>query len=296
MTEAWTIKQLLSWSQEYFFKKRIETARLDSEILLAHVLSLKRLDLYLQFDRMLTAAELSQFKTLLQRRCHHEPVAYLVGKKEFWSRNFFVSKDVLIPRPDTETLIQAVLDHFKAPPSESSSLTEQARTHGLEIGLGSGNIAITLLLELPDLTMTAVEISKAAIEIAGKNAAFHGVANRLQIIEGDILAGLPNFEMHFDFIVTNPPYVSSSEMKRLPETVREHEPHLALEAGEDGLEFYKVIADLAKKNLEKDKFLAVEIGEEQGKAVTKIFGSAGCSDIRVLKDYAGQDRVIFCSC
>lgn len=278
--EDWTIKRLLAWSTQYFQERGIDQARLESEILLAHILRLKRLDLYLQFDRLLLPTELADYKALIKRRCQGEPVAYIVGKKEFWSRDFLVNRDVLIPRPETEMLVQVVLD----------TVMEQGQALiGLELGLGSGCLAITLLAELLDLTMQAIEVSPKAIEVAKKNAVSHGVGARLAIVLGDFLTY--QSDMTYNFIVSNPPYVTDGEMATLPPTVRDFEPVNAFNAGNDGLKFYEPIAAFAATHLRENGFIAVEIAETQGVAVTEIFKSRGFK-ARVIKDYAGHDRVV----
>ena len=289
--DPWTIKKLLGWSSDYFDHKGLESARLDSEILLAFILGLRRLDLYLQFDRPVSQDELVAYKKLIQRRLDHEPVAYIVGKKEFWSREFFVTPDVLIPRPDTETLIEVVLDHYK---------NNRNQLKACEVGVGSGAIAITLLDELKTLTMSAVEISRQAMAVAQKNAAYHGVLDRLSLGEADFLTmhqddGLKLFqqEQKFDFICSNPPYVKTKELKLLPRSVVDYEPGQALVGGDDGLIFYPALIQFAKKYLKTDGLLVVEIGEDQGRAVFDLFKGGGLQQVRLKKDFSGLDRVVY---
>lgn len=279
----WTIKRLLQWSTAYFQEKGVTQARLETEVLLAHLLGLKRLDLYLKFDQRLSPSELNAYKDLIRRRLKSEPVAYIVGKKEFWSRDFLVTTDVLIPRPETEMLVQVVLDAVQG---------RQGGLLGLEIGLGSGCIAITLLAEIKDLNMVALEVSSEAIEVARKNMACHGVDRRLAIIQGDFLTY--QSEEAYDFIVSNPPYVTDSEMGRLSSTVREFEPHDALCAGPDGLKFYEPIAAFAATHLRAHGFVVVEIAETQGRAVENIFVAKGLKT-RLIKDHVGHDRVVHSS-
>lgn len=276
----WTIKTLIDWSTKYFQDKEVESARLDAELLLAHTLKIRRLDLYLQFDRPLKPEELADYKSLVQRRILHEPVAYITGKKEFWSREFFVTPDVLIPRPDTEVLIEVARENMAG------------KNHGFEIGLGSGIISITLLLEFPELKMTAIEVSEKAILVAQKNAEFHGVSDRLQITYGDFFSSFPLPLASYDFIISNPPYVSESEMLTLSPTILKYEPQSALRAGSQGLDFYPAIAEFSKNHLKENGVVAVEIGETQAESVQNIFSKTGFSNILIKKDYAQKDRVL----
>ena len=248
----------------------MELPRLDAELLLSHLLEIRRLDLYLQFERPLSSAELADYKALIKRRVNNEPVACIIGKKEFWSRDFIVSPAVLIPRPDTEVLVEVVLDFIK-----SSEKNEELS--GFEFGIGSGNIAITLLAELPKSNITAIETSVEAIDIAKKNADFHGVSDRLEITSHE----LGDTGDKYNFIVSNPPYIPTSEINELPPSVKDYEPHEALDGGEGGLKFYRVLTPWASAHLKEGGFYAVEIGEEQGDAVKEIFEGEGFKDVRV---------------
>ncbi|MBF0107513.1 MAG: peptide chain release factor N(5)-glutamine methyltransferase [Deltaproteobacteria bacterium] len=282
----WNIKKLLNWSIDYLKDREFETPRLDAEILLAYSLGIRRLDLYLQFERPLQSQELSLYKTLIKRRVNHEPVAYIVGKKEFWSRDFFVTPDVLIPRPDTEILIEVILKNFRENKSEIS---------GFEMGLGSGALAITLLSEMPLLKMTAVEISPKAVEIAHRNAAYHGISGRLNLIAEDFLKysrDNPNNGSAFDFVCTNPPYCKSSCLSTLPRSVKDYEPVSALDGGENGLKYYPEIITFAKRHLKPGGLLVTEIGEDQGAAVIKLFKDYGFDNTYIKRDYNGLDRVV----
>lgn len=293
MTEKiWTITALLDTTKKFLSDKGCESARLDAELLLAHALEMPRLHLYLNFDRPLTAPELNAYRNLVKRRAAREPVAYITGQKEFYSRPFKVTRDVLIPRPETEILVEEVLKCLKSDPP-----SPRAKLHGLEIGLGSGCIAITLLCECPDLKMTAIEISPAAAKIARENAKTHKVEERLQIVVADFLNDnwkdwLPQSLESFDFLISNPPYATTEEIKKLMPDVRDHEPHLALDGGNNGLDFYRLIAQRAKDLMKSKGLIAVEIGENQGQSVPKIFSEHDLKNIKVIKDYAGLDRVV----
>ena len=301
MTHTWTIKTLLDWSVDFFQKKEIESPRLDAEVLLAHVLKLKRIDLYLQFDRPLTQEELANYKILLKRRAEHEPAVYILGEKEFGWNLLRGTPAVLIPRPDTEVLVEQVLKKMKG---EHIGSPLQKSIFGLEIGLGSGIISTILLLECPNLKMHAVEISKEAIDIAKENLARHNVSDRIEIFEKDFL----NWESpkeKYDFLVSNPPYVKEKEYSHLSKTVRDFEPKHAILAGATGLEFHEALAKRVKNFVKPGGFIAVEIGEDQGQSVLEIFknvaGAYGLSAEALAKedhtplliqDYARKDRVV----
>lgn len=296
MTDSWTITKILNWCADYFKSKGIDSARLDAELLLAHVLKLTRMQLYLNFDRPLGASELASFKEFVKRRAQREPVAYMTGEKEFWSRAFHVEKGVLVPRPDTEVLIEAVLERLKGRDGELA---------GFELGTGSGCVAVTLLAEIPALKMTAVEISETAGRVTLANAERHGVAERLCLIHEDFTQSIPfsprekvptgRMRGSFDFIVSNPPYIAENEFPTLPPDVRDFEPREALDGGKDGLDFYRLLATFSQHALQPEGFIAVEIGETQGAAVSEIFRNAGLAQTAVKKDYAGLDRVVAAS-
>ncbi len=281
----WIIKNMLEWSTDYFRDKQIENPRLDAELLLCHLLKIRRLDLYLLFDRPLVETELAAFKQLVKRRAANEPVAYITGVKEFHSLEFKVTPDVLIPRPETELLVDTVLDWAK------KNDLSQKNISGFEVGLGSGAISVALLKNLPELKMTAVDISPAAIQVATENAKTHGVDARLSILNNDFLT-LDLRPSTFDFIISNPPYVTTAEIQTLADDVKKFEPTLALEAGSDGLKFYEPLAAFAKVSLRAGGFLAVEIGETQGEAVQNIFLKNGFLQVSVKKDYSGRARIV----
>ena len=298
--QTWALLSLLNWSQDYLAKKNIPQARLDGELLLSHVLGLKRLDLYLQFERVLNETELSSFKIVLKRRAAHEPIAYILGKKEFWSREFIVTPDVLIPRPETELLIEHILNFFSSssPSSPSSSLPLegggiQGEGEILDIGTGSGILAVTLAKEIESIHVDAIDISPQALTIAKKNADKFEVSPKINFIEEDFASY--TFSKTYDIIVSNPPYIPTEEIDTLMKDVAHFEPKLALNGGKDGLDFYRKIAQKAPTLLKPNGFIFVEIGESQAKDVTKIFGENELKNISVIKDYSGNDRVVIAS-
>lgn len=302
--QLWTIQKLLTWTTDYFKLKHIESPRLDAEVLLAHVLGLKRIGLYLEFERPLTMHELEQFKAMIKRRIQQEPVSYIIGRKEFFSREFFVNRDVLIPRPETELVVETILSNLKMLEPESLRTCEQgnykfsrSQAHaltsssllGFEFGLGSGNISITLLKEIPQLKMIAVENSDRAVWVAQKNAGTQGVADRLAICTA--FEALP--DKSFDFVVSNPPYVKTAELSLLPAGIKDFEPLSALDGGEDGFKYFGILAEFVSQRLGRPGFIVLETGESQAEAVKGIFKKACEIELNVQKDYAGHDRILW---
>lgn len=276
-SDTWTLLRLLRWTTEYFSGKGIANPRLDAELLLADCLQLDRVGLYLNFDRPLTTEELNRIRPLVKRRGQREPLQYLLGHSEFWSLEFEVSPAVLIPRADTEVLVEETL----------------SRAGGtgrlLDIGTGSGAIVISLATELPHWQFEGLEISPAALEVAGRNVARHGVADRIQLLQGD-LEELP--QQQYDLIVANPPYIAAEEWPELMPEVRNFEPQLALLAGNDGLDCYRKLVAQAPSRLNLEGWLLVEIGSQQAETVQQLFVAAGLHKIFVRNDYAGNPRVV----
>jgi len=279
MPETWTILKLLNWTEEYFKKKNLPQARLDAEILLAHTLSMQRIQLYMQHDRPMSPIELTIFKGYIKRRADFEPIAYITGSKDFWAQTFLVNKHVLIPRPDTELIIETILAEKKP------------FNHILDIGTGSGILAITLALEFPQSKVTAIDISPDALSVATENAARLG-ANNIDFICISMDDFKPSPDTNFDLIVSNPPYIDPIEIKTLMPDVKNHEPNLALDGGPFGLKFYPTIAKFAQNYLASEGEILVEIGESQGQSVQNIFQEAGFENCLILKDYASHDRVV----
>jgi release factor glutamine methyltransferase len=278
---TWTVKALLTWTTAHFQKKGVESPRLEAQILLAHVLGWPKIDLMVRYDEEPTPAERARFKELVQRRVEHWPVAYLIGRREFYLLPFEVSPAVLIPRPETETLVLAALDLLKAKPAAAV----------LDLGTGSGCVAVSLAHQAKAATVTAVDVSPDALDVARRNAAAHGVADRVRFVAGDLFAPVPAGSA-FDLIVSNPPYVTPAELGTLAPEVRDHEPRLALDGGPDGLNFYRRIAADAGKYLKPGGCVLVEIGATQDAAVRSVFAAAGFAVGPPLKDAAGRPRVI----
>jgi len=276
--EIWTLLKLLRWMTDYFGEKGIDNPRLDAELLLAHVLELDRVGLYLNFERPLNADELDVIRPLVKRRGQREPLQHLIGYTEFWSLPFEVSSAVLIPRGDTEVLVEEALNRVA---------DKDGRL--LDVGTGSGAIAISLASELSGWQVTALDMSPAALVVAARNAEKNGVAGQVQLLQGD-LAQLP--QQQYDLIVSNPPYIAQDEWDALMPEVRCFEPKTALLAEGEGLDCYRKLTAQAESHLNSGGWLLVEIGYRQAEEVSQLFRAAGLQDVFVRDDYAGQPRVV----
>lgn len=281
--EIWTIGKILKWTEQYFAKAELDSPRLDAEVLLAHVLKKERIFLYVHFDQPLDPAELAEYKACIRQRVQHVPVAHITGHKEFMGLDFKVTKDTLIPRPDTEILVEAVLQRLKAGPESDLRLAD--------IGTGSGAICLSLLNYLPQLQAVTVDISPRAIEVARENAAALGVAERIEFFQGDLLE--PIKDRRFEAIVSNPPYIPKSDILTLAQDVKDYEPMSALDGGEDGLDFYRRLLQEAAELLAEDGFLAVEVGIEQAQVLAEMAkGMTQWGRSEIIKDLAGIERVV----
>ena len=278
MSEGWTVLDLLKWTANYFSGKGIENGRLDAELLLAEILKLNRIGLYLNFDRPVHSDELAAFRSLIERRARREPIAYILGRCEFWSLTFKVGPDVLIPRGDTETLVEAALKVL--PPGGML----------LDIGVGSGAIALAICHERPDAQVEGIDLSPAALAIATENAEALGLATRVSLRQGDLFA--LNGSRQYDVIVSNHPYIAIGEKTTLMPEVRDFEPHLALFAGADGLACYRALIPTAITQLKSSGTLLVEVGAGQATAVAELFAAAGYVEIFCKRDLAGIERVV----
>jgi release factor glutamine methyltransferase len=267
---------------DVFRERGIESGRLEAELLLAHVLGMKRLDLYLQFDRPVTEDELEAFRAAVRRRLRREPLQYIVGEAAFRGLTLQVDRRVLIPRPETEVLAGAVLDWAK---SRSRPLT------ALDVGTGSGALAITLATEGGFAAVVATDVSAGALEVAAQNARRAGVADRIAFRQGDLWAATGAGE-RFDAIVSNPPYVAESDRAALAPEVRDWEPAEALFAGGDGLRVVYALVDGAAARLERGGLLALEIGLGQAASVAERMRDAGFADARIVRDLTDRERIV----
>lgn len=302
-----TILQSIQWASDRLRPDPFYNARLDSELILAHVVRLDRLNLYLNFDLRLTSSEKHTFSDLVKRRIQGEPVQYLIGFTEFYGRSFIVSPAVLIPRPETEILIDYVKPFLerrlqKAPrdPAPQLDLFNVNPTQSVgpitvvDIGTGSGIIALTLASELPGLLYYASDVSSAALNVAEQNAEQLKLKGQITFLEGPFMVPLESkLEKSCDLILANPPYITRSDMAQLPDEIRGYEPRVALDGGEDGLECYAELVKNAPFFLNSGGMLAFEIGADQADAVTGLFTASQLfSNINVVKDYNHLDRVV----
>lgn len=276
---AWTTLSVLDWTTQRFTEAGIAGARLEAQLLLARVLACSRMQLYTGFDKPLGETELAAYRGLIKRRLGGEPVAYLLNEQELWGLPFYVDESVLVPRPDTETVIEVAV---------KLRGDKAAACRVLDLCTGSGAIAIALAKELPAATILATDISPQACAIARKNAERNQVADRVEVREGDLFA--PVAGDTFDLIVANPPYIATAVIDTLAAEVR-HEPRLALDGGADGLVFYDRICGAALAQLAPGGTLIVEHGFDQAAAVAERFARAGLVEVALVHDLGKNPRV-----
>jgi len=275
-----TLLDYLKRTADYFREHDIPEPRLNAERLLCGVLGLRRIDLYLQFDRTLTSDEVAKYREMIRRRAKGEPLQYILGTTEFYGREFIVTPDVLIPRPETEVLVDAVLKR----------LAGVEHPVVADIGTGSGCIALTIAAERPDARVVAADISEAALAVARRNAEKLGLASRVEFRAGDLLEPLGDLQVHA--LVSNPPYVAETEREMLPREVRDWEPHVALVSGAEGLSLIHRLVEGAPRVVLPGGFAALEIGMGQADAVRAVWHAAAPTwPVEVLPDLAGIDRI-----
>jgi release factor glutamine methyltransferase len=277
VSEAWTVRSVLAWGRDWLGRRGVESPRLDAELLVAHALSCDRIRLYVDFDKPLGAEELARIKPLFQRRAQREPVAYILGTKDFYGRSFRVGAGVFIPRPETELLVQLALE---ALPSREVRV--------LDLCAGSGAVGISIAAERRDARADLVELSELAAEFARQNAAALA-PGRVDVYLGDLFAALPE-RKQYDAVVANPPYVSSGDEERLAPEIVAHEPREALYAGDDGLSTIRRIVAGARGWLVPGGAFALEVDPGHASAVVALFRHAGFEAARIVKDLAGLDR------
>ncbi len=280
---VWTILALIRWADERFKKEGLATPRLDAEVLLAETLGMDRVGLYTHFDQPLKPDELARFKKLILRRLRREPIAYILGKREFWSLPFKVTRDVLIPRPETEILV-------------SEALKTQAHLDGktlriLEIGTGSGAITIAIARGLPLARVVATDLSAKALSVAEENALQNGVREQIHFLQGDLFQPLQKGET-FDLVITNPPYIPREQFPSLMPEVRDFEPRIALDGGMNGLEFFRRALPMVGKFLDPGGWFLAEMGAGQDQEILKLVEKIPDLDsFDFVKDLAGIKRV-----
>ena len=294
-TRTWTVLELINWSKDYLEQKGFANARLEVELLLGHVLSLPRIELYLQFERQMKASELAGFKALLKRRLTGEPVQYVTGTAAFMMGEFEVNPAVLIPRPETEALTEVVLRMLEGVSGvvAGSDATASSAPIVADIGTGSGVIATAVAMKVPAAQIFATDISVAALEVAARNAELAGMAKRVTFLEGEMLQPLRGEGLagRVTAIVSNPPYIPTGELAGLQAEVRDFEPREALDGGEDGLDCIRVLVQDGPEVLASGGFMALEVGDGQASGVAELM-KGGFADVEVHKDYAGRDRIV----
>ncbi len=278
--ETWTILKVLNWTADRFTSEGLQAPRVDAEVLLAHCLGVERIQLYARFDQPLQEKELTTFKGTIKRRLAREPVAYITGSKGFWSLELQVDRGVLIPRPETELLVELALGLLDG--------DGEGRTI-VDVGTGSGAVALAVKKERPAAQVLAVDMSEDALAVARRNAESLGLD--VDLLQGDLLGALPG-AVRPDLILSNPPYVADGDLQTLEPEIRDWEPGAALFAGPDGLDVIRRLCGQAADRLEPGGWLLCEIGMSQGEGAGGIFREAGFQEVQVKQDLAGLDRVV----
>jgi release factor glutamine methyltransferase len=284
----WTVRKTLEWTTSFFTRKGVDAPRLSAELLLGHVLGVPRIRLYTDYERILSDADRARLRELVTRAGEHEPIAYLTGKGYFFNLEFDVSRDVLIPRPDTETLVENVIQTARR-----QLIRESPRI--LDLCTGSGCVAAAIATGLKNAVVLATEISPRAAAVARANVERLGLSGRVTVLEGDLFGPLATIvdPQPFDVIVSNPPYIPSPQIAALDRSVRDYEPAQALDGGPDGLTIHRRILEQGLSRLNPGGRIFLEIAFDQGKPATEVAaGYPGWEDVRVLKDHAGHDRVL----
>lgn len=311
--KTWTVLEIIDWSRNYLAEKGFENARLETELLLGHALSLPRIELYLNFERRMNESELARYKALLKRRLAGEPVQYVTGTAAFMFSEFEVNPAVLIPRPETEALTEVALRMIGeivgattargGPDATASSGLKPARAARgpvpegelciADVGTGSGVIAVTIAQKRPAVRVFATDTSAAALEVARRNAQRVGVTEHVEFLEGPLFEPLSDLglERRLSMIVSNPPYIPSGDIESIEPQVRDFEPRAALDGGPDGLDYLRKIAQDGPAFLEPGGAIVLEIGDGQARAVSGLL-EAGFTGVEVLRDYAGRDRIV----
>ncbi|MCF7956672.1 MAG: peptide chain release factor N(5)-glutamine methyltransferase [Phycisphaerae bacterium] len=271
---------------DYFTKNEIDEPRLSAEMILSYALELKRIELYMHFNRVIEKPTLDKLHHLIKRAAASEPIAYLVGRKEFYSLEIKVNSNCLIPRPETELLVERAIEFLRKRP---------APRYVCDLCTGSGCIATAVAKGVDDIKIIATDICDAALSVAAENIEKHGLTDKVHLLCGDlfdpIIEGLD--QTHFDLIISNPPYISTAEMAELDKNVKDYEPHKALHAGEEGLDVYKRIIAQANEHLKDDGAIMLEIGYKQAASVTELLEKTKCfKAVSVEKDPHGNDRIV----
>ncbi|MCG3178820.1 MAG: Release factor glutamine methyltransferase [Phycisphaerae bacterium] len=286
-SQTWTIERLMAWTRDFLTRKDVEEPRLAAELLLAHALEIQRIQLYVRFDQPVAGPALDKFRELVRRAGEHEPIAYLVGRREFFSLPFAVGPDVLIPRPETETLVEEAIRLARA--GNGTAAKPPALLRVLDVGTGSGAIAVALARHLRGATVVATDVSPGALAVAQANAAANGCTIDFRL--GSLYDPVGG-EAGFDLVCSNPPYISEAELADLPANVRDYEPRLALAAGPDGLEVIRPLIEQAPGLLADGGRLLIEVAWNQAPRVAPLMEQAGLADVRTVRDTLGHERVV----
>jgi release factor glutamine methyltransferase len=304
--ESWTIGRLLTWTIDYLGKHGAENPRLDAEVLLAHARGSRRIDLYAAYGDVADEKTRTEFRELVRRRAAGTPVAYVVGHREFYSLDFEVTPDVLIPRPETEHVVVALLDHVKKRGTrdwglgtgDNASLTPAPSPQPpipltvADVGTGSGILAVCAAKYMPNAHVTAVDIGPAALAVAQRNAERHGVVDRIEFVESNLFEKVPT-ERQFDYVVSNPPYVSTAEMAALAADVRDHEPHSALHAGPSGMDVITPLVEQAALRMKSGGAIIIEVSPMIAAAVEQLMHTSAEFKLGpTIRDLSGHQRVV----
>lgn len=284
--DAWTVQKILQWTTDYLKQKDVESPRLEAELLLAHARNCQRIRLYTELMAPLTDDQRSRMRDFVKRRANREPLSYITGRREFYGRDFSVGQGVLIPRPETETLIDICLEYL---PAEQSA-------RACEVGFGSGCISITLAKQRSQLCVVATDISSAAMRFATQNSDTHDVGDRVRLLAGDGFEPVRSLNVEpFDGIVSNPPYIREDELVELEPEVAKHEPLEALTSGEDGLALTRRLIAEAPEMLKPGGWIILELDPAQCEKAAELLGAAGFVRAGIHKDLAGLDRIVTAS-
>ena len=279
-----SVGDLLKRCRDVLQDANIDSASIEASLLICHVLEINKAQLYSYSERMVEYGKLLILEKLIKKRCNGYPLAYLIGEKEFYGLSFFVSEGVLIPRPETEHIIEEAIKELS-----------NKKTVIMDLGTGSGCIAVSLAKHLPQSKLIAVDISLKALNIANSNAHRHGVKDRIDFLEMDMMDALKVYSGKLDAVVSNPPYIPTEDIKSLQIEVRDYEPLIALDGGTDGFDFYRNLIPLSYNALNKDGVLIIEIGIYQAEEIYNIALQSGFKKIRICKDLSGIDRTLVCN-
>jgi release factor glutamine methyltransferase len=280
-----TVLECIQKSTDFLARKGLDSPRLQAELLLAHVLNMPRMKLYLNFERALTDSQVETLRAMITRRARREPLQHIIGTVNFCGLELAVTRDVLIPRPETELLVEMAWQWLNGRGPGATAL---------DFGTGSGCLAILLALKHPEARLTAVDVSAPALKLAARNASAHHVSDRIDFVEGEGLAAIAA-RGPFDLIVSNPPYIATGEIPALEPEVRDHDPHLALDGGPEGLDFYVLLAAQGQSVLKSDGVLMCEFGLGQAEPIRKLFENQNWVVEKILEDYTQRPRLLLAS-